>query len=79
MTYGLFLTLATAVTGLFTALFNWRQLRALPTRTEPGYDETVKARALGHKIAMAVGLALPFMAYAAFSLADPVLFGMEMF
>ena len=54
------------------------QLRALPTRTDPAYDESVKGRALGHKLVMAAALVLPFITYAAFKLIDPAMFGAEL-
>ena len=79
MTYGLFVTLAAASNGLFAALYHWVQLRKLPTRTQPEYDETVASCALGYKVIIAAGLALPFLAYAAFRLIDPALFEAELF
>ena len=79
MTYGLAVTFGAASTGLVVALLNWTQLRALPTRTDPAYDDNVKGRALGHRMVMATGLALPFIAYGAFRLIDPALFGTELF
>jgi len=79
MTIGFFVVLGTAMSGLYSALYHLAQLRKLPTRAEPDYDETVASRALAYKLIIAAGVALPFLAYGAFNLADPELFRTELF
>jgi hypothetical protein len=68
MTVGLMIILGSTLAGLVAAMSNWLQLRALPTRTDQAYDESVPGRALGHKIVIAAGLVLPFIAYGVVSL-----------
>ena len=79
ITIGLFVTLVSAVSGLYSALVCTRLLRKLPSRMEPAYDETVAPRSLALRIAIAAELVLPFIVYAVFSAADPELFRTELF
>jgi hypothetical protein len=79
MTYGQFMTLAAATTGLYAAFVHWRQLRKLPTRSEPGHDESKASPALAYGIIIVAGLALPFAVYFLFSAVDPDLFHSELF
>ena len=79
MTLGFLMMLGAAATGLVTGLMAAARLRALPSRTEPEFDETVAGRAFGYRVTMATGAALPVLMYAAINFAVGDLAATELF
>jgi hypothetical protein len=72
MTLGLFLALLTAFGALLAVpLFVW-QLRRLPGKTDPGYDEAaVSAKARTFKTIIAAELAVPVLLFVMLNLIVP--------
>lgn len=72
MTIGLFMPLFTAFAALLAVPVFVLQLRRLPGKTDPGYDEAaVNAKTRAYKIIIAAELAVPVLLYIIFNLIVP--------
>lgn len=80
MTIGLIVPLIVALGDWMVALLFLRRLRALPTSTDPGYDEAaVERQRRGLQVVLAALIATPVLVYLAFNYLAPEIGRMELF